>query len=815
MRATKTFCLLAALGVGLCAIAQDSGEPTSYLADVRVLRILDGRVLEDSPLTENAPPFARPLEENPTPALPGLFTVGTLSAPLTVGNYELRLDGAVVEREDIPEPQEPEVVLIAETSLQAAPRERTELRVRDTLPEYFEPAGDDKPGLFEHKFSDRAPGYHFAFKVTPADERYVNVEWVCKMTFLGARRKLEGVSLDVGRPTFDLRETESAIDLPLGKWSYILQEIGDEGHMLTLIRVREAPEEEKLATRYNPDAASYEYDIDGDGSPETIPYYTRPKDVASSETPSYANTTYRVHARTFLISLVENEAAMERFVIDSTQQPVFGEAQVFRAVKPLSDGTKLESMENVVTWLDQHAEHKGPPWSRLVSASEGQPSAKADGLRDKVHEDTKTTRLHFPALARMHEEMWGEMFDPQDPSWTIARLLPYAVRVTPSAKQGWIDVDFAYAELSAIDKTIPGTWYRKGTVEQSVEAHRFRHEFSVRDGGWVGFICATAFPDYRTVTLLKLDDVTDEIPWQYHAEVKFLRFPEGNLEDAIRLLQLVPDKDATISNKVHVFRATVDGRIPKDFYQDLLADLRSQCDAELLSAPAVTTMSADAIRARRARRQNDGHTTDATGARTPRHQDDRHTGGNSDDTFLTAAQRARVVERFDRILLDVRDMFDCPQEERLDGLAVIWDVLAGPPDSPVEDESLGTIVALIINSSSRPGEAAVDFAFRHRYHVETGRRGWFRRKEPPALAEMQFRHKFLLGETEIIAFAYPEDVGNAHHLILLTVEGVCSGGLRPQPGYHSDLDGDGEVDEASFQDAAPNDADVETEADTE
>lgn len=103
----------------------------------------------------------------------------------------------------------------------------------NTMVTYFEPNDD---GTFTLNVSDTNQGMEMDITATVLDKGHLLLDTGLSVTWVDGREKLEGVELDVGRPTFDKTAVTNAFRVIPGQTFVQVVDSGEQGLLLILLK---------------------------------------------------------------------------------------------------------------------------------------------------------------------------------------------------------------------------------------------------------------------------------------------------------------------------------------------------------------------------------------------------------------------------------------------------------------------------------------------------------------------------------------------------------------------------------------------------
>ncbi len=152
-----------------------------------------------------------------------------------LGKPELRWSGRS-------EPAIRSIVRLASSTLIAREGQYAEIRVGDSTPiQYFEPLKTEAGVAFRLRTSDEKTGFTASVIVSSLeDPQEVDVQLSVSVGIVGERSPLDGVFLNVGKPSVVRSEHSDTHRTPLGKWASLLGSADTNSALLLLLKVSPA-----------------------------------------------------------------------------------------------------------------------------------------------------------------------------------------------------------------------------------------------------------------------------------------------------------------------------------------------------------------------------------------------------------------------------------------------------------------------------------------------------------------------------------------------------------------------------------------------
>ncbi len=140
------------------------------------------------------------------------------------------------------EPANRSIVRLASSTLIAREGQYAEIRVGDSTPiQYFEPLKTEAGVAFRLRTSDEKTGFTASVIVSSLeDPQEVDVQLSVSVGIVGERSPLDGVFLNVGKPSVVRSEHSDTYRTPLGKWASLLGSTDTNSALLLLLKVSPA-----------------------------------------------------------------------------------------------------------------------------------------------------------------------------------------------------------------------------------------------------------------------------------------------------------------------------------------------------------------------------------------------------------------------------------------------------------------------------------------------------------------------------------------------------------------------------------------------
>jgi hypothetical protein len=157
---------------------------------------------------------------------------------MTVGDITVDLEADLMWNGKAEPPKDSGIELLAAPRISVKANQSASMRSASTV-QYFEQQDDDC-FVLRALPPDASPGIFLDVKpeAGPTDQKgaeTVDLDLTLRISTLGERAALPGVSLDVGRPTLHSRETSSAYRYRLDRWNVISSHITQEPKKETLV----------------------------------------------------------------------------------------------------------------------------------------------------------------------------------------------------------------------------------------------------------------------------------------------------------------------------------------------------------------------------------------------------------------------------------------------------------------------------------------------------------------------------------------------------------------------------------------------------